>query len=438
MTNRPAIELPESTWNVSAASTSLERWQALCDREQWQPDSNTSELIARIFGASWYFTRFIFYRGQEIFSCLQTSDSALDDQAMYDRLCQAAANDDTESALDQLRVFKNEIMLQVFVDYLTDRANQRETEDALTRLAGHALGVAIDIAFSDNEDKKHFAVLGMGRMAGGEMTFGSDLDLVFLYTGDDQELFARLGRQVRIFLREIAAMSPTGILYEVDTRLRPHGSSGVLITSADAFARYHASDIREIWERQMMTRCRPVYDRIALAESAYQGILPNIYRHYDRKQLREAITSMRHRVERELGSPREKFDIKRGCGGIMDIDFITHYYQLALGAEYPALQTPSTRKVLSNLQSEGLLDESSVSELLSAYDYLKRVETCMRVYDMKSIDTISRQHEANVVIARAMGYQDGIEGADTESFLRDYQQCTEGTRGMFQHLLEAT
>lgn len=437
MPEAESTALPENTWNPAATVASLERWLALCEREQWSPDDKSQNLIIRVFGASWYFTRFIFYRGQDVITCLHYPDSGLDDASMREKLLAAMEPPGSEAALEQLRVNKNEIMLQIFIGFLTERLNQRETEDALTRLAGHTLGIAIDIVFLDNEDKQHFAVLGMGRMAGGEMTFGSDLDLVFLYPGNSDELFTRLGRQVRIFLREIAAMSPAGIMYEVDTRLRPHGNSGVLITSADSFARYHASDSREIWERQMMTRCRPVYDEISLATGAWQGILPCIYRDYDHALLRDAIISMRHRVETELGSPREKFDIKRGCGGIMDIDFITHYYQLAFGHEHSELQTRSTRTALIAMQALQLLDDETVNDLLSAYDFLKRVETCMRVHDMKSVDTISRHAQANRVISRAMGYHDGPDDADTERFMTDYQNWTGTTRDIFSRLLES-
>jgi len=431
MVDKQEILLPDSVWNVSAAETSLDRWLSICERENWQPDAADMELVARIFGSSWYFTRFIFYSGKDALRNLRFSVTDVQPETLRARLRVNTDSGDTETALEALRINKNQIMLQIFSGFLTHQIDQEETESALTCLAEYTLVTALDIVFTEELYKKHFAVLGMGRMAGEEMTFGSDLDLVFLYTGNSDELFTSLSRQVRIFLREIAALSPAGVMYEVDTRLRPHGNSGVLITSAESFEQHHASDVREVWERQMMTRCRPVYDDADIAKDTYARTRSRIYRNYDPDHLRTEITAMRNRVESELGSPRDKYDIKRGHGGIMDIDFITHYFQLAHGFEKDTLQVASTRKALQAIRSENLLDVASVDELLGAYDYLKRVETCLRVYDMKSIDTISRQPGANQVIARAMGYFDSHGEADVRSFMGNFQNCTRGVRKIF-------
>lgn len=431
MVDKQEFLLPDSLWNVSAAETSLDRWLSLCEQENWQPDAEAMELVARVFGSSWYFTRFIFYSGEDAFRILRFTVADLQPETLLAKLRINTDSGDTETVLEALRINKNKIMLQIFIGFLTHQIDQAETESALTHLAEFTLATALDIVFTDDQYKKHFAVLGMGRMAGEEMTFGSDLDLVFLYTGDSDELFTSLCRQVRIFLREIAALSPAGVMYEVDTRLRPHGNSGVLITSAESFARHHASDVREVWERQMMTRCRPVYDDADIAKETYVRTRSSIYREYDLVHLRTDITAMRNRVESELGSPREKYDIKRGHGGIMDIDFITHYFQLAHGIETDTLQVSSTRKALKAIRSANLLDAASVDELLNAYNFLKRVETCRRVYDMKSIDTISRQPEANQVIARAMGYFDPHGEADAGRFMENFQSCTQGVRKIF-------
>ncbi|MCG8325581.1 MAG: hypothetical protein MI673_08690 [Thiotrichales bacterium] len=339
-------------------------------------------------------------------------------------------------ALEQLRVNKNDVMLRIFCAFLNKSLDQAETELMLTHLAGQTLTMALNVVFSGAEYRDHFAVLGMGRMAGGEMTFGSDLDLIFLYSGGTDDLFARISQQVRIFLREIASLSPAGVMYEVDTRLRPHGNSGVLITSVNAFEEHHASDRREIWERQILTRCRPVFDPADIAGAAFDRARCSVYREYDAGYLRTEIRDMRLRVEDELGSPRDKFDIKRGFGGIMDIDFITHYYQLAYGHQHAELQEPGTRRILETLNTLGLLAEDVVNELLRSYDFLKQLEASLRVYDMKSIDTIHRQPQGNHVVARAMGYFNADVYADTDSFMQSYRETTGFVRRAFLDILE--
>ena len=135
-----------------------------------------------------------------------------------------------------------------------------ELEENLTTLAECVFVAVIRELVKINESVfRNMAVLGMGRMAGSEMIFGSDLDLIFLYkskTGDDT---TQISKQVQGLLRHLSTVSPAGLLYEVDTRLRPHGNSGSLVTSVDSFTEYHCSD-RAVWERQMMTRCRPIYE----------------------------------------------------------------------------------------------------------------------------------------------------------------------------------
>src|SRR3972149_4196687 len=103
----------------------------------------------------------------------------------------------------------------------------------------------------------------MRRLAPRELDFGSDLDLIFLYAEKSGGDAGGLMRQIRMLLRHIALPAPSGILYEIDMRLRPHGTSGTLISPVHYFIEYHTGK-PAIWERQMMTRCRPVVDRQAL------------------------------------------------------------------------------------------------------------------------------------------------------------------------------
>jgi glutamate-ammonia-ligase adenylyltransferase len=283
--------------------------------------------------------------------------------------------------------------------------------------------------FGDGGEALHAAVLGMGRLAGGEMNFGSDLDLIFLHDSPPGADGAEMSRRVRALLRHIAAASPAGSLYEVDMRLRPHGTSGALITTADSFRAYHAG-ARDVWERQMMTRCRPVCDPEGVGGRAMQSVLPHVYGRRPPAELRADIRSMRLRVERELGRPRGKIEVKRGRGGLMDIDFISHYLQLRDGVDRPGLRTCSTREALDRAAADGRVAAEQAAMLLGAYDYLKRVEACLRLFDMKSVSVFGDQPGAIAPLARAMGCAD-----DARRFLDEYRRTTESVRGCFDELL---
>jgi glutamate-ammonia-ligase adenylyltransferase len=423
----------EQAWNRDVAKKSMERWLELCEKEGWKHTPQNLPLLTRIFGASWYFTRFIFVNGSDIADLIDQEPSddltALDCTAMLE---EALEYGELEACLERLRILKNRVMLQILIAYLRQVFDQARTEYSLTCLAEATLDITARLFRLARENSSNdVTILGMGRMAGYEMTFGSDLDIIFLYDGSGNDMDPRTEKQIRSLLRHIAVQTPAGMLYDVDMRLRPHGNAGVLVTSYKSFLEYHSRE-RDIWERQMMTRCRPILDVNDDARKLMDRVKRQIYARYDEDHLRSEIVTMRKRVQKELGSPSGKFEIKRGRGGIMDIDFITHYYQLAYGHDQDKLQTCSTRTVLQLASILGFLDSVGSDELLVTYDFLKRVEMSLRLFDMKSISAFPSEPEANTNLARAMGFEDGEE----EQFLNHYKSVTNSVRNSFNRILQ--
>ncbi|MCH8845777.1 MAG: hypothetical protein IIC11_03430 [Proteobacteria bacterium] len=424
-----------TTWHEDVARSSMERWLALCEKNHWQRCPENLDLLATLFGASWYFTRFVFFRGREIASVFNdaltldfTSESLLDD------FLQASAGDDQERQFEALKLAKNEMMLTILLAQLSKTHEQEEIERALTTLAEATLSCVIQILAGDDiEVKDNIAILAMGRMAGYEMNFGSDLDLIFLYSGGSQDLGFKISSFVRKLMRNIGLLSPAGLLYEVDMRLRPHGNSGVLVTAEQSFINYHKGE-REIWERQMMTRCRVVFDRGDFARSALAKVTSSVYQEFDEDHLRSEIADMRKLVVDELGSQRGKYDLKRGEGGIMDIDFLTHYLQLLHGCEDESLRTSSTRQALIKLTEAGKINKKSSDCLLDAYDYLKTIESHLRVFDMKSISTFSKDADKITGLVRSMNYLDDNAQHAAKTFLDDYRSKTQSVRQIFRDI----
>lgn len=419
-------------WDSNAAEANMERWLTLCEREGWDNKTIDKTLLTQLFGASWYFTRFVFFRGPEIihyFDKSATSDLSM--EGIVSMLHEIPSAGDLEEEFEYFRINKNVVMLQIFLGGLRGELNQQQQELALTNLAEATLHATLDLLIGETMDSAaELAILAMGRMAGREMNYGSDLDLIFLYdkaSGQDQ---SGLIRKIQSLLRHIALPSAHGVLYEIDMRLRPHGTSGTLISPASYFIEYHQAK-REIWERQMMTRCRPVLDQSGLATDSLRAIEPCIYGEFGEEHLRSEIIAMRRRVQKELGNPRGKIEIKRGSGGIMDIDFLTHYLQLKHGHRQPELKTASTRNALDQSAALGLLDREQADELLNAYDYLKRIESVLRVMDMKSISAFPASAEDNDRLARAMGHLDAEPIAAGEQFLHEYESVTAAVRQQF-------
>ena len=425
----------ERAWNSKAAQASMERWLSICQSEGWGQCPENMGLLAQVFGASWYFTRFIFFRGKEVTSYFDHDDkNDFSIEILKNRLLPRIETSDLAQRLDGLRISKNEAMLQILLAQLKGQFDQERTEKALTNLAEATLWCSLQLLV---QDRKYFfedvAILAMGRMAGWEMNFGSDLDLIFLYSAESQVDSTGIARQIQTLLRHIALPAPCGTLYEIDMRLRPHGSSGTLISPVSYFIEYHKAE-RAVWERQMMTRCRPIVEN-SLSQQSIDAITPAIYREYDEGYLRTEILQMRKRVQAELGSPRGKYEIKRGAGGIMDIDFLTHFLQLLHGCRNRHLRTPSTRMALRQLVSAGIINKKSCEDLLAAYDFLKKIEGSLRLMDLKNISAFPQDVSGVHVLARAMGYIDADHDNAALNFLNKYLEITGNVRQHFINIL---
>ena len=418
-------------WHQQTARSSLVRWHEVCEKENWGQIPKHMPFLIHLFGASWYFTRYVFSRGPKGAELIdQALSESFSFSQLHQRLAPALQAQDPEQGFERLRILKNEIMLQILIAHLMGSLDQEQTERKLTMLADATLETSLKLSGLHEFSDCRIAVLGMGRMAGYEMTFGSDLDLIFLFDSSSEESIAELSRKVRMLLRHLAVASSSGLLYEVDMRLRPHGTSGALLTANRSFIEYHRTD-KEVWERQMMTRCRCVCDEGNLGIDTLEQVMPHIYSHYNAEHLRHEIATMRQRVLLEKGSPRAKLEIKRGKGGIMDIDFLTHYLQLKHGCQMASLMTCSTRQALRILSENRIIEPTVGADLLKAYDFLKYIESCVRLFDLKPVSTISVNHQENASVALATGF-----GHDTVAFMEKYFDVTSAVRRDFERILE--
>ncbi len=430
-----------AAWRPDVARASIERWQTVCEQEGWTSCPRNLPLLATVFGASWYFTRYIFFRGRAVARLFDRKRMpSFTEAAIGQRLRRLAGKGRYDDPMDPLRAAKNEIMLEILIADLQGQLDQERMERAVTNLAESALRLAAEIVASAGNKRaaSDLAVLGMGRLAGFEMNYGSDLDLIFLALSESDARFAGISRNGRQLLHAVSEVTALGQLYPIDMRLRPHGTAGILVTELSALVAHHC-DERDIWERQMMTRCRVLLDPGQRVGKGLQKIRSAVYGHYPRGGLALAIREMRARVERELGSPTGKYDLKKGYGGIMDIDFLTHYLQLANGEELPELQTASTRQALRTASACGLIDELLAVRLLQAYDFLKTTEGRLRVFDMKPEHMFAREGKELVPLARSMDsspVEEDDATAAIERFIEKYRRTTGFVRESFDEVVQ--
>jgi glutamate-ammonia-ligase adenylyltransferase len=303
-----------------------------------------------------------------------------------------AGADDLEGKLDALRQFQRSAVFLVAVADLSGMLPVMRVSDRLTDIAEAVLESCIDLASSQMEvrhgkprcgrgaDRREtgYAAVGYGKLGGLELGYGSDLDLVFVHdsSGEDQQTDGAspldnglyYGRLTRRLVHLLSTQTSSGTLYDVDTRLRPSGKGGLLVTSLDAFERYQREEAWT-WEHQALLRARAVAGSIAVRErfeSIRKALLCTAIR---ADTLREDVVGMRDRMRGELGSRDPAvFDIKQGHGGIADIEFLVQYRVLENASDHPALVTyPDNVRQLDSLVEEGILNPDLAGALRDAY-----------------------------------------------------------------------
>ncbi len=267
-------------------------------------------------------------------------------EVIVERIEEMAARDDYEAMLDAIRVATGEIRFALGVQLIEGLADPLDIAAALSRTAEAALLIALresERAFAATHGRiegSELLVLGLGRLGGGALTHASDLDIVYLFTGDfaaqsdgkrplgGTHYFNRLASRVTAAL---SVPTAEGALYEVDTRLRPQGAQGPLAVSCEAFAKYQRE---QAWTWEHMALCRSrVIAGSDEASAALTDITKDVVRRArDEEELRQAVLSMRAEIARHK-RPGGPLDIKLLRGGLIDFEFLIHFLQLRGGEE---------------------------------------------------------------------------------------------------------
>jgi glutamate-ammonia-ligase adenylyltransferase len=313
---------------------------------------------------------------------------------------------DEEDALRQLRRFQADEVLRIGMHDVAGSLSAAEVTGQLTDLAEVCLGAAIAAVMPGltarwGTPRTSFTVLGLGSLGAREMRYGSDLDLVFLYGADGEsttgvehrEWFARAAPR---FISAMEAMMEEGRLYKVDTRLRPSGEQGLLVTSWPAFERYHQGEAAG-WERVALLRARVVHTDDEAPEARAAALATIAFDHpIDDRRFRGDLRGVRTRVEKERGRvPAGSRHLRFDPGGIMDVEFLVALGQLRHPAD-PAVRTTVTADALSGLVARGwpvsLLDDNET---------LRRVALRLRLLLDRPEDVISPRDVP--VLARSLG-----------------------------------
>ena len=321
-------------------------------------------------------------------------DELLDAREMYqppqwqqlDRNLQSRLDDcagDAERQLDVLRLTQQEQTFQLLAMDLQGLLPLEKLSDHLSDLAdlllSHVLKLSWATARKRHRDEPRFAVIAYGKLGGKELSYASDLDLIFLYDDDHpdaQENYARLGQRINTML---SSYTSSGRLYETDLRLRPNGASGLLVSSITAFAEYQQQQAW-VWEHQALTRAR-----FSAGDAEIGAAFENIRRQVlcqprNLATLCKDVLVMRQKMLDGHPNDSGLFDIKHDRGGMVDIEFMVQYLVLAYAHQYPQLTANIGNLALLKLASElGLIPASLAEQTRTLYRTLRQTQHRIRL-----------------------------------------------------------
>jgi glutamate-ammonia-ligase adenylyltransferase len=330
-----------------------------------------------------------------------------------------------DAVMSALRIFRNQQMLRIVACELTGRATLSDTFRALTLLADSTIQFCVGWAtarlsqrfgtpFGEwSGEAQELVVLGMGKLGGGELNLSSDIDLIYAYpeSGEtqggkkklsNQEFFIRVGQLV---IKLLDAKTVDGFVFRVDMRLRPFGSSGPLVVNYNALEVYYQQHGRD-WERYAMIKARPITGSPENKKPLEELKRAFVYRRYTDYGALHALREMREMIAAETLRGNLQTNIKRGYGGIREIEFIVQCKQLIHGGRHPELQVRPLELAYQRLADLDFISAEDRQGLIEAYRFLRRLENILQGL----CDTQTQELPADPVtqeqVALLMGYSD--------------------------------
>jgi len=349
---------------------------------------------------------------------------ALREQGVYGYRTLAALKRDLQVTIrhsadwaSAIRVFKLMEEIRLGLLYLNGEITMTQLLRGLSKTAEAVLDetlrtVTADlVAGSGTGPDGSLTVIGLGKLGGRELSYGSDLDIVFLHSGGGQDFFTRTAEKV---IARLSSYTREGIAYKVDTRLRPTGSKGPLVQDLMAARRYYLEE-SELWERQTLLRARPVAGDLALG-SRFFWITREILAMGGREEdLAGEIRAMRRRIENELGRERGgTLDLKFGPGGLNELEFTIQYLQLRHVRRHPRVVVPGTSLGIRRLKDFGFLSPRDAARLEATYLFFREIDTMIRLMGIGGVPKQGPDLEALArKLRRASGA--GLLGEFTEA-----------------------
>ncbi|KAB2653220.1 MAG: hypothetical protein DVB31_17585, partial [Verrucomicrobia bacterium] len=450
----PAVPVPD--WSgLAAASLSpdrvrhlLEEWQRLPSVAAWLGTVRpaAARALVAVIGASEHFSGMLRRNPAWLASCFSREslaaprprDALRREAARF--LDDALAQANHAGAFRELRQLRQREHLRIAARDLSRAATLEETARQLSDVADICLAGALRLVrariasihgepWEETGDggwrPTSFCILGLGKLGGQELNYSSDVDVMLVY-GDEGRVFRDppvAGREpppggianhqffrrlAEALVAEVSDPAPEGQLFRIDLRLRPEGNTGPLARSLDSHETYYAQ-WGQTWERLMLIKARPVAGDRQLAADFLEMIQPFRYPRSLGERLLEEIATTKHRLETEKAEGDALRDVKRGRGGIREIEFVVQSLQLLNGGRQPFLQNTGTLPTLEKLAEYGLLTPGEAHELAEAYRFWRDVEHRLQIENYRQTHAVPESAAGRERLARLLGFRKTAE-----------------------------
>jgi glutamate-ammonia-ligase adenylyltransferase len=352
---------------------------------------------------------------------------------------------DPDEALRAIRRAVTEALTAIAIGDLTGTHDMPAVGALLSDTADAAADAAYHLAIRlVRSDDRHadlpeipMAVVAMGKWGGRELNYASDIDVLFVYdvpSGTGDERAGRYAQRVaENFLACLADPTDAGVAYRVDADLRPEGRSGPLARTLESYRAYWER-WAETWELQALLKARPAAGDPHLGRRFVEAAEPFVFPETLGADAVREVRSMKARAEALAERTGHAVELKRGVGGIRDVEFAVQLLQLVHGRSDPGVRSPNTLDALAALAETGYVRPEDAAELGAAYRWLRDTEHRIQLYDLRQTHRLPDGDPARERLAKTMGYRDGPEGTALARFDRDLVERRATVRGIHERL----
>lgn len=345
--------------------------------EIFSRDRRTVDLLTSVFAQTAYLSKILISRPQylEMIGWQERPGKSLLKirEEIYSGISEG------HSINEAVRFIKQAEEIRLGLLFLQGEIGIEDVIRGLSKVAEAILSVCLK---SINQDAGGISIIGLGKLGGREITFGSDLDLVFI-SGEDVSIADT--RAAERLVRMLVSYTKEGMAYKVDTRLRPEGSKGPLVSSVEGFRSYYSGPAL-YWELQALLRARPVAGNQA-AGRLFMNMARETLMTMGRTVRAHDIRQMRERIVRELSREGRGYDIKLSPGGLGELEFTVQFLQLKHCARHEHVLVQNTSKAIGRLESSGILSQGDATGLTRAYIFYRTLESFLR---LKGDDVLKR------------------------------------------------